>query len=45
MEFGKGRDNLKSDEVLLKGGKKGVAGAVAEIMDVRAWIMAKSPLN
>ncbi|KIJ49616.1 hypothetical protein M422DRAFT_205079 [Sphaerobolus stellatus SS14] len=30
---GKTRENLKSDEVLVKGGKKGVAGAKAEIMD------------
>jgi hypothetical protein len=29
------RENLKLDEVLIKGGKKGVAGAKAEILDVR----------
>jgi len=34
MEASKTRDNLKIDEVLVKGGKKGVAGAKAEIMDV-----------
>jgi len=33
MEASKTRDNLKIDEVLVKGGKKGVAGAKAEIMD------------
>ncbi|KAF8578707.1 SCP160 protein [Ramaria rubella] len=32
-EAGKSRENLKTDEVLVKGGKKGVAGAKAEIMD------------
>lgn len=29
------RENLKPDEVLIKGGKKGVAGAKAEILEVR----------
>ncbi|KAF8520456.1 hypothetical protein BU17DRAFT_46843 [Hysterangium stoloniferum] len=32
-EGGKTRENLKFDEVLVKGGKKGVAGAKAEILD------------
>ena len=31
---GKTREQLKPDEVLLKGGKKGVASAKAEILDV-----------
>ncbi|KAH7913169.1 hypothetical protein BJ138DRAFT_1171481 [Hygrophoropsis aurantiaca] len=30
---GKTREQLKSDEVLIKGGKKGVAGAKSELMD------------
>ncbi|TFK44402.1 hypothetical protein BDQ12DRAFT_641030 [Crucibulum laeve] len=30
---GKTRENLKSDEVLVKGGKKGVAGAKSELLD------------
>ncbi|KAJ4483213.1 hypothetical protein J3R30DRAFT_3446889 [Lentinula aciculospora] len=30
---GKTREQLKSDEVLIKGGKKGVAGAKAELLD------------
>ena len=36
MENGEGRtrEPLKSDEVLLKGGKKGVAGAKSELLDV-----------
>ncbi|GJJ06343.1 hypothetical protein Clacol_000534 [Clathrus columnatus] len=32
-ETGKSRESLKSDEVLIKGGKKGVSGAKAEILD------------
>ena len=31
---GKTRESLSKDEVLLKGGKKGVAGAKSELMDV-----------
>jgi predicted PilT family ATPase len=31
---GKTRESLKPDEVLIKGGKKGVAGAKSEIVDV-----------
>jgi predicted PilT family ATPase len=31
---GKTREQLKPDEVLIKGGKKGVAGAKSELMDV-----------
>lgn len=31
---GRPREALKSDEVLIKGGKKGVAGAKAEILEV-----------
>ena len=34
-ENGKARDGLKTDEVLIKGGKKGVAGAKSELVDVR----------
>lgn len=30
----KTREQLKSDEVLVKGGKKGVAGAKAELLEV-----------
>ena len=32
---GKTRETLSPDEVLVKGGKKGVAGAKAELLDVR----------
>lgn len=31
---GKTRESLKSDEVLVKGGKKGVASAKAELLEV-----------
>ena len=34
-EAGKAREGLKSDEVLIKGGKKGVAGAKSELVEVR----------
>lgn len=34
-KFARPRESLKPDEVLLKGGKKGVASAKAEIMEVR----------
>jgi hypothetical protein len=30
----KGRESLKADEVLVKGGKKGVAGAKSELLEV-----------
>ena len=32
---GKTREQLKADEVLIKGGKKGVADAKKELLDVR----------
>ena len=32
---GKTREHLKPDEVLIKGGKKGVAGAKSELVEVR----------
>jgi hypothetical protein len=32
---GRTREQLKSDEVLVKGGKKGVAQAKSELLDVR----------
>lgn len=36
-EEGRNREhNLKPDEVLVKGGKKGVAGAKSELLDVRS---------
>jgi hypothetical protein len=31
---GKTREQLKADEVLVKGGKKGVAGAKSELLEV-----------
>lgn len=31
---GRTREHLKADEVLVKGGRKGVAGAKSELMDV-----------
>lgn len=34
---GKTREQLKPDEVLVKGGKKGVAGAKSELLDVRIY--------
>jgi len=34
---GKTREQLKPDEVLVKGGKKGVAGAKSELLDVRIF--------
>ena len=34
---GKTREQLKSDEVLVKGGKKGVAGAKSELMEALEW--------
>ena len=33
-EEGKTREQLKADEVLVKGGKKGVAGAKSELLEV-----------
>ncbi|KAG5648617.1 hypothetical protein DXG03_003228 [Asterophora parasitica] len=38
----KTREQLKSDEVLIKGGKKGVAAAKSEILDVRLPILETS---
>lgn len=35
---GKTREQLKSDEVLVKGGKKGVAGAKSELLDVSSQL-------
>jgi predicted PilT family ATPase len=32
---GRTREQLKADEVLVKGGKKGVAGAKSELLEVR----------
>jgi KH domain len=37
---GRTREQLKPDEVLIKGGKKGVAGAKSELLDVCATLFA-----
>jgi predicted PilT family ATPase len=36
---GRTREQLKADEVLVKGGKKGVAGAKSELLDVRTSLL------
>lgn len=42
---GRTREPLKSDEVLIKGGKKGVAGAKSELMDVSLSFCLRSQVR
>jgi hypothetical protein len=41
----KTREQLKSDEVLIKGGKKGVAGAKSELMDVSPSLLENGSIS
>lgn len=40
----KTREQLKADEVLIKGGKKGVAGAKSELLDVCHYVADLQPI-
>jgi hypothetical protein len=42
---GRTREPLKADEVLVKGGRKGVAGAKSELIEVSSLCLALGPVG